>query len=122
VIGLLSGVWTRTDRSAEQAAGLQHVYGSSALRSPSADVVPLTHSDCVTLVRAHLTGEPAYQEIARAPARGSGRLGDPSGACLIAPGVVDHIEPGAVGLSTGHLGGGRLELGGTPVRHPPAGE
>ena len=32
------GVWTRTDRSAEQAPGLQHVYGSGALRSPSAEV------------------------------------------------------------------------------------
>lgn len=48
------GVWTRTDRSAEQAPGLQHVYGSGALRSPSAEVVPATHSDHdVLLVRAH---------------------------------------------------------------------
>src|SRR5918995_583238 len=31
------GVWTRTDRSAGQARGLQHVYGSGALRSPSAE-------------------------------------------------------------------------------------
>ncbi len=47
------GVWTRTDRSAGQAPGLQHVYGSSALRSPSAEVVPATHSDHdVLLVRA----------------------------------------------------------------------
>jgi endonuclease/exonuclease/phosphatase family metal-dependent hydrolase len=29
-----AGVWTRTDRSAEQAPGLQHVYRSGALRSP----------------------------------------------------------------------------------------
>jgi endonuclease/exonuclease/phosphatase family metal-dependent hydrolase len=50
-----AGVWTRTDRSAEQAPGLQHVYGSGALRSPSADVVPAKHSDHdVLLVRAHL--------------------------------------------------------------------
>jgi hypothetical protein len=50
------GVWTRTDRSADQAPGLQHVYGSGALRSPSAEVVPATHSDHdVLLVRAHLT-------------------------------------------------------------------
>jgi endonuclease/exonuclease/phosphatase family metal-dependent hydrolase len=50
------GAWTRTDRSAEQAPGLQHVYGSGALRSPSAEVVPATHSDHdVLLVRAHLT-------------------------------------------------------------------
>jgi endonuclease/exonuclease/phosphatase family metal-dependent hydrolase len=39
------GLWTRTDNSAEQARGLQHVYGSDALRSPSADVVPATHTD-----------------------------------------------------------------------------
>jgi endonuclease/exonuclease/phosphatase family metal-dependent hydrolase len=51
-----SGVWTRTDRSADQAPGLQHVYGSGALRSPSAEVVPATHTDHdVLLVRAHLT-------------------------------------------------------------------
>ena len=30
------GFWTRTDRSAGQTPGLQHVYGSGALRSPSA--------------------------------------------------------------------------------------
>src|ERR687896_1168789 len=39
------GVWTRTDRSAEQAPGLQHVYGSEALRSPSAEIVPAKHTD-----------------------------------------------------------------------------
>ena len=51
-----AGLWTRTDRSAEQAPGLQHFYGSGALRSPSADVVPATHSDHdVLLVHAHLT-------------------------------------------------------------------
>ncbi len=50
------GVWTRTDRSADQAPGLQHVYGSGALRSPSAEVVPAKHTDHdVLLVRAHLT-------------------------------------------------------------------
>jgi endonuclease/exonuclease/phosphatase family metal-dependent hydrolase len=50
------GVWTRTDRSADQAPGLQHVYGSGALRSPSAEVVPATHTDHdVLLVHAHLT-------------------------------------------------------------------
>jgi len=49
------GVWTRTDRSAEQAPGLQHVYGSAALRSPSAKVVPAMHTDHdVLLVRARL--------------------------------------------------------------------
>lgn len=52
------GVWTRTDRSADQAPGIQHVYGSGALRSPSAEVVPATHSDHdVLLVRAHLTAQ-----------------------------------------------------------------
>jgi endonuclease/exonuclease/phosphatase family metal-dependent hydrolase len=51
-----AGLWTRTDRSAEQAPGLQHVYGSGALRSPSAEVVPTTHTDHdVLLVRAHPT-------------------------------------------------------------------
>ncbi len=50
------GAWTRTDSSAQQAAGLQHVYGSGALRSPSAEVVPATHTDHdVLLVRARLT-------------------------------------------------------------------
>jgi endonuclease/exonuclease/phosphatase family metal-dependent hydrolase len=50
------GVWTRTDKSAEQAPGLQHVYGSGALSSPSAVVVPAMHTDHdVLLVRAHLT-------------------------------------------------------------------
>jgi endonuclease/exonuclease/phosphatase family metal-dependent hydrolase len=51
------GAWTRTDRSAHQAAGLQHVYGSAALRSPSAEVVPAVHTDHdVLLVRARLSG------------------------------------------------------------------
>ena len=49
------GDWTRTDQSAGQAAGLQHVYGSPALRSPSAEVVPATHSDHdILVVRAQL--------------------------------------------------------------------
>ena len=38
------GAWTRTDRSAEQAPGIQHVYGSGALRSPSAEVVPVSYT------------------------------------------------------------------------------
>jgi endonuclease/exonuclease/phosphatase (EEP) superfamily protein YafD len=50
-----AGLWTRTDRSADQAPGLQHVYGGGALRSPSATVVPAEHSDHdVLLVRARL--------------------------------------------------------------------
>jgi hypothetical protein len=49
------GLWTRTDGSAEQAPGLQHAYGSGALGSPAAEVVPATHTDHdVLLVRAHL--------------------------------------------------------------------
>jgi endonuclease/exonuclease/phosphatase family metal-dependent hydrolase len=52
------GVWTRTDRAADQAPGIQHVYGSAALRSPSAEVVPARHTDHdVLLVRAHLTAQ-----------------------------------------------------------------
>ena len=47
------GFWTRTDRSAGQAPGLQHVYGTGALRSPTAQVVPARHSDHdILLVRA----------------------------------------------------------------------
>jgi endonuclease/exonuclease/phosphatase family metal-dependent hydrolase len=50
------GAWTRTDSSAKQAAGLQHVYGTRDLRSPAAEVVPATHTDHdVLLVRAQLT-------------------------------------------------------------------
>jgi endonuclease/exonuclease/phosphatase family metal-dependent hydrolase len=49
------GLWTRTDRSAAQAAGLQQVYGTDALRSPTAEVLPAAHSDHdVLLVRAQL--------------------------------------------------------------------
>jgi endonuclease/exonuclease/phosphatase family metal-dependent hydrolase len=51
-----AGLWTRADRSADQAPGLQHVYGSGALRSSSAQVVPAMHSDHdVLFVRARLT-------------------------------------------------------------------
>jgi endonuclease/exonuclease/phosphatase family metal-dependent hydrolase len=49
------GLWTRTDASAHQAPGLQHVYGTRALRSPSAKVVRAAHTDHdVLLVRARL--------------------------------------------------------------------
>jgi endonuclease/exonuclease/phosphatase family metal-dependent hydrolase len=44
------GFWTRTDASAAQAPGLQQVYGSGALRSPSAEVLPATHTDHDVLV------------------------------------------------------------------------
>jgi endonuclease/exonuclease/phosphatase family metal-dependent hydrolase len=51
-----AGLWTRADNFADQAPGLQHVYGSGALRSPSARVVAAVHSDHdVLLVRAHVT-------------------------------------------------------------------
>jgi endonuclease/exonuclease/phosphatase family protein len=50
-----AGFWTRTDASAGQGPGLQHVYGSGALHSPSARVVAFTHSDHdVLLVTSNL--------------------------------------------------------------------
>jgi endonuclease/exonuclease/phosphatase family metal-dependent hydrolase len=49
------GFWTRTDASAHQDPGSQQVYGTAALRSPSARVVAATHTDHdVLLVRAYL--------------------------------------------------------------------
>jgi endonuclease/exonuclease/phosphatase family metal-dependent hydrolase len=55
--------WTRSDGSAEQAPGLQSVYGTGALRSPSAKLVPATHTDHdVLLVRAHLNGPPPFAQ------------------------------------------------------------
>jgi endonuclease/exonuclease/phosphatase family metal-dependent hydrolase len=57
------GLWTRADRSAGQAPGLQQIYGSGALRSPSAQVVPAAHTDHdILVVRARL----------RRPAAGAG--------------------------------------------------
>lgn len=51
------GFWTRTDGSAHQDPGLQQVYGTPALRSPSAEVVPTRHTDHdILVVRARLTG------------------------------------------------------------------
>jgi endonuclease/exonuclease/phosphatase family metal-dependent hydrolase len=51
-----SGFWTRTDQSGHQDPGSQQVYGTGALRSPSARVVPAVHTDHdVLLVSAHLT-------------------------------------------------------------------
>jgi endonuclease/exonuclease/phosphatase family metal-dependent hydrolase len=50
------GLWTRTDGSAGQAPGIQHVYGSAALRSPSAEVLPARRTDHdVLVVRARLS-------------------------------------------------------------------
>ena len=47
--------WTRTDSAADQAPGIQHVYGRGALRSPSAKVLPAAHTDHdVLLVSAQL--------------------------------------------------------------------
>jgi endonuclease/exonuclease/phosphatase family metal-dependent hydrolase len=52
------GFWTRTDGEARQDPGSQQVYGSAALSSPSAQVVPAAHTDHdVLLVRADLTGK-----------------------------------------------------------------
>jgi endonuclease/exonuclease/phosphatase family metal-dependent hydrolase len=49
------GDWTRTDASAHQDPGIQHVYGSPAFRSPSAEVVRAVHTDHdVLLVRTRL--------------------------------------------------------------------
>jgi len=48
--------WTRPDGSADQAPGLQYVYGIGALRSPAAAVLRARHTDHdVLLVRARLT-------------------------------------------------------------------
>ncbi len=50
------GFWTRTDASARQDPRSQQVYGSGALRSPSARIVPATHTDHdILVVRAYLT-------------------------------------------------------------------
>lgn len=46
--------WTRTDSSSHQDPGSQQVYGTAALRSPTARVVPAIHTDHdVLLVRAY---------------------------------------------------------------------
>jgi len=48
------GFWVRTDASAHQDPGSQHVYGTGALQSPSARVLPATNTDHdVLVVRAH---------------------------------------------------------------------
>ncbi len=50
-----NGAWTRTDAAAYQDPGSQHVYGTAALRSPAARVLPAIHTDHdVLLVRAQL--------------------------------------------------------------------
>ena len=65
--------WTRTDDSAEQAPGLQGVYGIGALRSPSAEVLAATRTDHdVLLVRARLT-RPSQSPL-QGSTRGEGLL------------------------------------------------
>jgi endonuclease/exonuclease/phosphatase family metal-dependent hydrolase len=44
------GGWTRTDGSADQAPGLQSVFGGGAIRMPVAEVVPAGHTDHDVLV------------------------------------------------------------------------
>ena len=39
------GWWTLTDAAADQAPGIQHVYGSDRLASPTSTVVPAVHTD-----------------------------------------------------------------------------
>ena len=39
------GLWTGTDGAADQAPGLQHVYASRSVGSPSLDVLPAAHTD-----------------------------------------------------------------------------
>jgi endonuclease/exonuclease/phosphatase family metal-dependent hydrolase len=50
------GFWTRTDGSARQAAGLQHVYGREG--AATAEVIPFRHSDHDVLV-VRVTPRPA---------------------------------------------------------------
>jgi endonuclease/exonuclease/phosphatase family metal-dependent hydrolase len=50
------GFWTRTDEAARQDPGSQQIYGTGALRSPAARVLPATHTDHdFLLVHADLT-------------------------------------------------------------------
>ena len=44
------GLWIRTDAAARQARGIQHVYASPALGSPSVEVLPAAHTDHDVLV------------------------------------------------------------------------
>ena len=61
------GFWTRTDGSAHQDPGSQHVYGTGALRSPSARVEPATHTDHdVLLVSAKRHENPRVASVMRA--------------------------------------------------------
>lgn len=40
-----AGMWTLTDAEAEQAPGIQHLYGSAEFRGPRVEVVPATYTD-----------------------------------------------------------------------------
>jgi hypothetical protein len=72
------GLWTRTDRSARQTPGLQQIYGSAALRSPSADVISAAHTDHdVLVVRAHLI-LPSAQRRRRVTPRPGAPIGPPA--------------------------------------------
>jgi endonuclease/exonuclease/phosphatase family metal-dependent hydrolase len=51
------GFWVRSDASAHQDPGIQQVYGTGALRSPSVHIVPAAHTDHdILFVHADLTG------------------------------------------------------------------
>ena len=51
------GFWVRSDAAGHQDPGIQQVYGSAALRSPSAQVDPAAHTDHdILFVRARLAG------------------------------------------------------------------
>jgi endonuclease/exonuclease/phosphatase family metal-dependent hydrolase len=50
------GFWIRTDSAARQDPGIQHVYGTGALRFPAARVLPTAHTDHdVLLVTARVS-------------------------------------------------------------------
>ncbi len=49
-----ASMWAREDGAAGQASGIQHVYGSVSLGSPSARVAPATHTDHDFLLAAAL--------------------------------------------------------------------
>ena len=89
--------WTQTDGSADQAPGLQGVYGTGALRSRSARVLPAAHTDHDGLLvtaasRAHSApphrlalpaGSARYCECGRPrahPDRGASHCGDAAAA------------------------------------------
>lgn len=83
-----AGFWTRTDGSADQAPGLQHVYGSPALRSPSAEVLPAMHTDHdILLVGAQLAarGAGSDRRDRRQHREDADRLQDRRGLTILRP-------------------------------------